>query len=192
MGGLEDAKKILRIRQVNCFLIVALFALAAEGVWAEDKPNEDTYTQAHRLFYGLGCLVDEKKAVELYRQAVEEGDARALAWKARQVMFGRYGFAKNDAEARRILEDAEPKLRKMISEGYFDAKQSLCRLILTVAPPDKREEAHDLSKSLAEKGDVTGFRGMAYCFQFGIGVSKDEKEKFRCQGSRAGVRYISI
>ena len=42
LGGLEDAKKLLRIRQVNCFLIVALFALAAEGVWAEDKPKEDT------------------------------------------------------------------------------------------------------------------------------------------------------
>jgi TPR repeat protein len=160
------------------FWVVGCLALAVGGVWGEEKAKEDTYTQANRLFYGLGCIIDEKKAVELYRQAVEEGDARALAWKARQVMSGRYGFAKNDAEARRILEEVEPKLKKMILEGYFDAKQSLCRLILTVAPPDKREEAYNLSKSLAEKGDVSGYRGMAYCFQFGIGVKKDETEKF--------------
>jgi TPR repeat protein len=166
-----------RVVGMRSFWVAGLFVLAAGGVWAEEKGKEDTYTQANRLFYGLGCMIDEKNAVALYRQAVEEGDVRALAWKARQVTFGRYGFAKNDAEARRILEEIEPKLRKMISEGYFDAKQSLCRLILTVAA-DKREEAYDLSKSLAEEGDVTGFRGMAYCFQFGIGVKKDETKKF--------------
>ena len=121
------------------------FILLTFSVFAEDQAQDagTIYLEGLRLASGDGCQINMIRARELYRKAADLGDPRALVWKARRIFSGMYGFSKNEAEARRILQEIEPQLREMGLNKQPDELGSLCRTLATIEPKTRGQEAFD-------------------------------------------------
>ena len=148
------------------------------SVFAEDQAQDagTIYLEGRKLAFGEGCQIDMIRARELYRKAADLGDPRALAWKARSIYRGTRGFSKDEAEARKILQEIEPQLREMGLKKQPDALGSLCRTLATIDPKTRGQEAFELAKKNAIDGKPSDWDTMGWLFQDGIGVLKDEKE----------------
>jgi hypothetical protein len=134
------------------------------------------YLEARKLAMGEGCQIDMIRARELYRKAADLGDPRALAWKARCIFLGVRGFSKNEVEARKILQEIEPRLHKMSLNKEEDALGSLCRALATIDPKNRGQEVFEMAKKNAINGNPSDWRVLGLLFRDGIGIVKDEKE----------------
>jgi len=183
------------IRGVRLCLGIILLTFA---VFAEDRAQDAgaIYLEGLRLASGEGCQIDMLRARELYRKAADLGDPRALAWKARSIYRGSRGFSKDEAEARRILQEIEPQLREMGLNKQPDALGSLCRTLATIDPKGRGQEAFELAKKNAIDGKPSDWDTMGWLFYDGVGVTKDEKEAVKWytkaaeQGEAVGQRLL--
>ena len=166
------------IRWISCWLGFVVLTLP---LLAENQAQEAgaLYLRAYKLAIGEGCQVDIIRARELYRKAADLGDPRALAWKARSIYRGRHGFSKDEAEARRIFQEIEPRLREMGSKKEKDALGSLCRTLARMDPKTRGQEAFDLAQKNANNGTASDWNTLGWFFCDGIGVKKNEKEAFQ-------------
>jgi len=185
----------MMIRWISCwlgFVVIALPLLAKDQ--AQDAGA--LYLEARKLALGEGCLVDMNRARALYRKAADLGDPRALAWKARNIYGGGHGFSKDEAEARRIFQEIEPRLREMGSKKEDDALGSLCRTLGTIDPKTRGPEAFELAQKNAIDGKASDWMTLARCFHQGIGVTKNEEEALKWyrksaeQGEATGQRLL--
>jgi TPR repeat protein len=163
------------IRWISCWLgfFVFAFPILAEN---PSKNAGDLYLEGWKLALGEGCQIDMIRAKELYRKAADLGDPRALAWKARSIFRGDNGFSKNEAEARKIFQEIEPRLREMGLNKQGDALGSLCRTLATMDPKARGQEAFELAQKNAIAGKASDWGTLGWFFHVGIGVAKDEKE----------------
>jgi len=183
------------IRWISCWLGFVVLTLP---LLAENQAQEAgaLYLRAYKLAIGEGCQVDIIRARELYRKAADLGDPRALAWKARSIYRGRHGFSKDEAEARRIFQEIEPRLREMGSKKEKDALGSLCRTMAVMDPKTRGQEAFELAQKNAINGIASDWEALGWFFQGGIGVAKDEKEAVKWytkaaeQGEATGQRLL--
>jgi TPR repeat protein len=183
------------IRWISCWLGFMFFTLP---LLAENQGQDAgaLYLEARKLAMGEGCQIDMIRARELYRKAADLGDPRALAWKARSIFRGRNGFSKNEAEARKIFQEIEPRLREMGSKKEKDALGSLCRTMAVMDPKTRGQEAFELAQKNAINGIASDWEALGWFFQGGIGVAKDEKEAVKWytkaaeQGEATGQRLL--
>ena len=169
------------------------FILLTFSLFAEDQAKDagTIYLEGRKLAFGERCQIDMIRARELYRKAADLGDPRALAWKARSIYRGTRGFSKDETEARRILQEIEPQLRKMGLNKQPDALGSLCRTLSTIEPKTRGQEAFELAKKNTIDGKPSDWATMGRLFQDGIGVLKDEKEavKWYTKSAEQGDAY---
>ena len=166
---------ILRmIRWISCWLSLMVFthSLLAEN---QVRNAEALYLEARRLALGEGCEIDIMRARELYQKAADSGDPRALAWKARNIFLGVHGFSKDEAEARRIFQAIEPRLREMGLKNEEDAWGSLCRTMATIDPKIRGQEAFEMAKRNATAGKPNDLATLGRFYREGIGVERDLK-----------------
>ncbi len=183
------------IRGVRLCLGIILLTFA---VFAEDQAQDAgaIYLEGLRLATGEGCQIDMIRARELYRKAADLGDPRALAWKVRNIYRGVHGFSKDEAEALRIFQEIETRLREMGSKKEENALGSLCRTLATIDPKTRGQEAFELAKKNAIGGKPSDWDTMGWLFYDGIGVGKDEKEAVKWytkaaeQGEAVGQRLL--
>ena len=183
------------IRWISCWLGFMFFTLP---LLAENQGQDAgaLYLDARKLAMGEGCQIDMIRARELYRKAADLGDPRALAWKARNIYRGNHGFSKNEAEARKIFQEIEPRLREMGSKKEKDALGSLCRTMAVMDPKTRGQEAFELAQRNAINGIASDWEALGWFFQGGIGVAKDEKEAVKWytkaaeQGEATGQRLL--
>jgi TPR repeat protein len=173
--------------------VIFVFPLLAEN---QGQDAGTLYLEARKLAMGEGCQIDMIRARELYRKAADLGDPRALAWKARCIFLGVRGFSKNEVEARKILQEIEPRLREMGLNKQGDALESLCRTLATMGPKTRGQEAFELAQKNAINGKASDWEALGWFFQGGIGVAKDEKEAVKWyrkaaeQGEATGQRLL--
>ena len=173
--------------------VIFVFPLLAEN---QGQDAGTLYLEARKLAMGEGCQIDMIRARELYRKAADLGDPRALAWKARCIFLGVRGFSKNEVEARKILQEIEPRLREMGLNKQGDALESLCRTLATMDPKTRGQEAFELAQKNAINGKASDWEALGWFFQGGIGVAKDEKEAVKWyrkaaeQGEATGQRLL--
>ena len=195
MRGAEQGMISSMIRWISCWLGFMFFTLP---LLAENQGQDAgaLYLDARKLAMGEGCQIDMIRSRELYRKAADLGDPRALAWKARNIFKGRHGFSKNEAEARRIFQKIEPRLREMGSKKEKDALGSLCRTLATIEPKTRGQEAFELAKKNAINGKASDWETLGWFLDDGIGVVKDEKKGFEWYrkaaeaGSSWGQKYL--
>jgi len=175
------------IRWISCWLgfFVFAFPILAQN---PSKNAGDLYLEARKLAVGEGCQIDMIRARELYRKAADFGDPRALAWKVRSIFGGHNGFSKNEAEARKIFQEIEPRLREMGLNKQGDALGSLCRTLATMDPKTRGQEAFELAQKNAIGGKASDWETMGWFLCEGIGVEKDYKKAFEwfCKGAEKG------
>jgi len=173
--------------------VIFVFPLLAEN---QGQDAGILYLEARKLAMGEGCQIDMIRARELYRKAADLGDPRALAWKARNIYRGNHGFSKDEAEARKIFQEIEPRLREMGSKKEKDALGSLCRTMAVMDPKTRGQEAFELAQKNAINGIASDWEALGWFFQGGIGVAKDEKEAVKWytkaaeQGEATGQRLL--
>ena len=173
--------------------VIFVFPLLAEN---QGQDAGTLYLEARKLAMGEGCQIDMIRARDLYRKAADLGDPRALAWKARCIFLGVRGFSKNEVEARKILQEIEPRLREMGLNKQGDALESLCRTLATMDPKTRGQEAFELAQKNAINGKASDWEALGWFFQGGIGVAKDEKEAVKWyrkaaeQGEATGQRLL--
>jgi len=185
----------LMIRWISYCLGFIFFTLP---LLAENQGQEAgaLYLEARKLAMGEGGQIDMIRARELYRKAADLGDPRALAWKARNIYRGNHGFSKDEAEARKIFQEIEPRLREMGSKKEKDALGSLCRTMAVMDPKTRGQEAFELAQKNAINGIASDWEALGWFFQGGIGVAKDEKEAVKWytkaaeQGEATGQRLL--
>ena len=195
MRGEEQGMISSMIRWISCWLGFMFFTLP---LLAENQGQDAgaLYLDARKLAMGEGCQIDMIRARELYRKAADLGDPRALAWKARNIYRGNHGFSKNEAEARKIFQEIEPRLREMGSKKEKDALGSLCRTMAVMDPKTRGQEAFELAQKNAINGIASDWEALGWFFQGGIGVAKDEKEAVKWytkaaeQGEATGQRLL--
>ena len=175
MRGDEQGMISSMIRWISCWLGFMFFTLP---LLAENQGQDAgaLYLEARKLAMGEGCQIDMIRARELYRKAADLGDPRALAWKARCIFLGVRGFSKNEVEARKILQEIEPRLHKMSLNKEEDALGSLCRALATIDPKNRGQEVFEMAKKNAINGNPSDWRVLGLLFRDGIGIVKDEKE----------------
>jgi TPR repeat protein len=185
----------LMIRWISFSLafVVFIFPLLAEN---QAQEAGALYLEARKLAMGEGGQIDMIRARELYRKAADLGDPRALAWKARNIYRGNHGFSKDEAEARKIFQEIEPRLREMGSKKEKDALGSLCRTMAVMDSKTRGQEAFELAQKNAINGIAIDWEALGWFFQDGIGVAKDEKEAVKWyrkaaeQGEATGQRLL--
>ena len=195
MRGAEQGMISSMIRWISFWLGFMFFTLP---LLAENQGQDAgaLYLEARKLAMGEGCQIDMIRARELYRKAADLGDPRALAWKARNVYGGVHGFSKDEAEARRILQKIEPRLREMGSKKEQDALGSLCRTLATIDPKSRGREVFKLAREVAEDGKPSDLAALGWFYQSGVGIAKDEKEAVKWytksaeQGDVTGQRLL--
>ena len=195
MRGDEQGMISSMIRWISCWLGFMFFTLP---LLAENQGQDAgaLYLEARKLAMGEGCQIDMIRARELYRKAADLGDPRALAWKARNIYRGNHGFSKDEAEARKIFQEIEPRLREMGSKKEKDALGSLCRTMAVMDPKTRGQEAFELAQKNAINGIASDWEALGWFFQGGIGVAKDEKEAVKWyakaaeQGEATGQRLL--
>jgi len=185
----------LMIRWISFSLAFVVFVFP---ILAENQAQEAgaLYLEARKLAMGEGGQIDMIRARELYRKAADLGDPRALAWKARNIYRGNHGFSKDEAEARKIFQEIELRLREMGSKKEKDALGSLCRTMAVMDPKTRGQEAFELAQKNAINGIASDWEALGWFFQGGIGVAKDEKEAVKWyakaaeQGEATGQRLL--
>ena len=158
MGGLEDAKKLLRMSLVNSLWFVALLALTAEGVWAEDKAKEQKKEEPaglsaeEKIKVGRGMAFQAfsaeqqeawRPAVELYTAALE--NAPEIPW-----IRLRRGFCQvklEDMEAARL--DFEKAIGQGVSQDKSDAINDVQSLITLRSKAGPMAEFRDPKAAIA-------------------------------------------
>ena len=157
------------------------FAVFALPLMAEQQALDAgaMYIEGWKLAKGEGCQVDIIRARELYRKAADLGDPRAMAWKARNLYDGVHGFSRDEAEARRIFQEIEPRLREMGSKKEEDALGSLCRTLARIDPKTRGQEAFELAQKNANGGTASDWNTLGWFFCDGIGVEKNGKRAFQ-------------
>jgi hypothetical protein len=142
----------------------------------EKVDGAQIYLDARKLYLGRGCLINEQQGKDLYLQAVNLGEPRALAWKARRLFQGSLGFSKDEALARKLFQEVEPLLREMVLIGEPDAKGSIYRSLGVLEPSTRGEEAFQLAIEDAQSVDADAWRTVGEFYDSGIGVKKDSEE----------------
>ena len=185
MRGDEQGMISSMIRWISCWLGFMFFTLP---LLAENQGQDAgaLYLEARKLAMGEGCQIDMIRARELYRKAADLGDPRALAWKARNIYGGVHGFSKDEAEARRIFQKIEPRLREMGSKKEKDALGSLCRTLATIDPKSRGQEVFELAREVAGDGKPSDLSTLGWFYQSGVGIAKDEKEAVKWYTKSAG------
>ena len=157
MGRLEDAKKLPRVRSVKNFWIFALFAMTAEGVWAEDNVKGDKNEPAglsaeEKIKLGRGmafqAFAAEQQeawgpARDLYTAALE--NAPEIPW-----IRLRRGFCLvklQEMEAARL--DFEKAIGQGISKDKNDASNDLQSLITLRSKAGPMAEFRDPKAAIA-------------------------------------------
>ena len=195
MRGAEQGMISSMIRWISCWLGFMFFTIP---LLAENQGQDagSLYLEARKLAMGEGCQIDMIRARELYRKAADLGDPRALAWKARNIYGGVHGFSKDEAEARRIFQKIEPRLREMGSKKEEDALGSLCRTLATIDPKSRGREVFKLAREVAEDGKPSDLAALGWFYQSGVGIARDEKEAVKWytksaeQGDVTGQRLL--
>ena len=195
MRGDEQGMISSMIRWISCWLGFMFFTIP---LLAENQGQDagSLYLEARKLAMGEGCQIDMIRAREMYRKAADLGDPRALAWKARNIYGGVHGFSKDEAEARRIFQKIEPRLREMGSKKEEDALGSLCRTLATIDPKSRGREVFKLAREVAEDGKPSDLAALGWFYQSGVGIARDEKEAVKWytksaeQGDVTGQRLL--
>ena len=162
--------------RLSLLLLPGFFVLAGK-IWAESDA-EALYLDALKYSYGLGVAVDEAKTLELYQQAAELGDARALAWKARKMFQGEWGFAKEPEKAKTIFLSQEEALQKMADSGLPDAKRSLAVAWAILFPSERGKQAFEILKAIAREKSALNWGSLAWAYAHGVGVEKNPTQAF--------------
>ena len=139
---------------------------------------EKLVEEAYQWAVGQGRPVDAAKARELFLQAAEQGDPRALAWKGQRLYRGEPPFAKDQETGLRIFREIEKPLKKMADENRPYAAKILAGSWAVLDREKKGKEAFQLMKSLAETGDPDAIGYLGWFTEEGIGVQADPQAAF--------------
>jgi len=158
-------------------LAFVLFSMGS--VFTAPSETKSPYGEAQKLDHGLGSRVDEVKALQLYRAAVDQGDPRALAWKARKIFKGERGFRKNPGEAKKIFSEIEGRLQKMADQDIPDAARSLAVTWAVLFPSEEGQAAFEVLKKISEQDSSANWASLAWFYKNGIGTEKNPALAFQ-------------
>lgn len=138
-------------------VIIATLGLASSAAfstgWAVDElyvvrePSAIT-AEADRHFTGDGAMQDDARALELYRQAAEMGDPRAMYFVGVMYAEGRGGVPQDDVVAANYYRDA-------VGHSYGPAMASLGMAYAEGrGVPLEPRTAYTLLKKAADAGDT--------------------------------------
>ena len=158
-------------------LLIFFFCEVVENSRAEIHP-EAFYLEALRCSFGLDGAVDEAKTLALYKKAADLGDARALAWKARKIFHGEWGFPKDPEKAKALFLSQEEALQKMAERNCPDAKRSLAVSWGILFPKEKGKQAFEILETISHEPSVLNWGSFAWAYAHGIGVKINPAKAF--------------
>jgi TPR repeat protein/tRNA A-37 threonylcarbamoyl transferase component Bud32 len=137
---------------------------------------EKLFRQAMDAQLGLSGQMDLPRSLRLFRQAADGGHVVAACWVGYCTSLGR-GTKKDEAEGRRLVEQALPEIRRKAAGGDADA-QSLFGALLAVGLGVDRDDrkAAEWSASAAGKGDAFAMNRLGWAYEIGRGVDRDESK----------------
>jgi hypothetical protein len=150
---------------------------AAVAYWRDAAARGDGYARfelAQLYFQGAAVEADSEKAIELFRQASDQGIIRAsFALSSVLVSKSMAGDVDATQEALRLLD--------LVARTAPDAKMRTAAhfqfgLYLTdIAPSNLKDPARaiDHFKMAARGGDSNGLRALARAYENGVGVAED-------------------
>lgn len=135
------------------------------------KNDNATGNLASAYIEGIGCEKDEKKGIEIYKQAVENGSGFSASKLFYFYQFGKYGVEKDKDLAKEYLLKAaelgdswgcfQLGLQYYIGNDLFDKNES---------------QAFVYTKKAADMGLIDACQTLAYFYENGIGVEKDPQK----------------
>lgn len=175
-GGQVNHEKFLR----NLLPVLGLvFFSPSAPLWGgPDSEAEKLVVEAYRFRMGEGRPVDEVKARELYLQAADRGDPRALAWKAQRIYQGEPPFSRDPDKGRQIFHEIEEPLQKMADKNLPYAAKLLASSWALFEREKKGRQAFRLIESLAQGGDPDAMGTLGWFTEVGIGVQADPQLAF--------------
>lgn len=154
-------------------LLVCLVLFEVTGAWAVDTIDQLKLT-AYNYYYGLGVAKDYTKALSLYLQAAETGDAEAQ-YIAGAMYFRGFGTAVDYDKAFKLLYQAAKngtstrQSQKILGESF----------LLGRGVPTNYAEALRWFRTAAEAGDRDAQNELAYMYFVGRGVQPDPARAYQ-------------
>jgi TPR repeat protein len=188
-----EAEKFNDLILNKAWLILLLFVLGTivSLMAGADSENEKLVVEGYHWAVGQGRPVDEAKARELFLQAAEQGDPRALAWKGQRLYGGDPFLGKDQKTGLRIFREIEKPLKQMADKNRPYAAKILASSWAQLDRDKKGAEAFRLMDSLAETGDLDAIGYVGWFTEEGIGVQADPQAAFSFYKKAAeGVPWV--
>jgi len=154
------------------FLIALMIFVAGAAPSREiDEITDTLKVEAYRYYYGKDKPVDYAKALQLYRQAAERGDAEAQFVAGGMYYLGKGTDPDQKNGFKWLLSAAE--------QGKFSSESMNIiggMFLRGINVPQNYLEAKKWLTEAAEQGDLSAQNDLAYMFFNGLGGERDYKK----------------
>lgn len=162
--------------------------------------NESVADMSHQFIsrylgqHGNSSLVPRLKTIEMYRENVKKSKDPNLLFQFAQYMLqtaltmdSNDAIAQSDTKSdpsisqaelkRTFLKEAQHYLRKLSVKGYADAQYLLGDVYASgVLGKAEKKEAFTLFQAAAKHGHIESAYRTAYCFEEGLGTTRDSRK----------------
>jgi len=125
----------------------------------------------------FGVKLDPKEAVKWYRKAIEKGNTKAMRRLALCYYYGS-GVEKSREEADKWFRKSVESIREKAENGDAEAMRSLGMEFFEAYMFEEQydKEAAEWFRKAAENGNSRAMLDIGLCYEFGVGVEKNEEE----------------
>ena len=162
-----------RSRRIVAGLLGAACLLAGTCVAAPSEPDP-ALLEAVDWYTGVAGTVDDGRARELLREAVDGGGPLAVMWLARVHSTGRMGFPRDEERARALAESVIRDVQRAAESGVLEAVFLMGTAYdEALGKPLDRVRAASWHRRAAERGHVLAAHNLGNAYAEGRGVAED-------------------
>lgn len=157
----------------TCIFVFIIIVAGSTSAQAIDETADRLKVEAYRSYYGKDKPLDVAKALQLYRQAAERGDAEAQFIVGGMFYLGKGTEADKKSGFKWLLSAAEQGKTSPESLNIIGGE-----LLRGTNVPQNYLEAKKWLTAAAAQGDLAAQKDLAYLYLNGQGGEQDYKKAF--------------